>query len=59
MKREPITILAAIGVVATWALHTYIPTMPPEIVSAVGVLITAIARQWVVPAGGKHDSKSS
>ena len=50
MKHEPVGILAALAGIVSWALHTYVPDIPVEIVSAIGVIVSGLARQFVVPA---------
>ena len=49
MRNEPVAVLAAIGTIVTTLCHDYFPELDPKIVSALGVLITAIARQFVSP----------
>ena len=50
MKHEPVGILAALAGIVSWVLHTYIPNIPVEIVSAIGVIVSGLARQFVVPS---------
>ena len=49
---EPIGIAAAVVAIIEWALHEYVPTMPPGIVAAVGALaVWLMARPWTVSYG--------
>lgn len=49
MKDEPIGVLAAVAMATTQLLHAYAPEMPAELVSAIGVVVVAVARQFVKP----------
>ena len=49
LSSEPIGIAAAFVGVIEWALHAYIPDMPPGIVVAVGAIaVWLLARPWTV-----------
>ena len=46
---EPLGALAALSMVISWALHSYVPDMPPEIITAVAIVVVGFARPFVMP----------
>ena len=59
LASEPLGLFMAIGIVVSWLLHTYVPAMSDEIVSAVSILVIGLVRPLVTPAGRALTSATS